>query len=125
MPARTAAGKSGIFEAVLSSNLSHPNIVHTYQYAFRPVTVRAGLRCAVLCRPAPCCPVLCCVGLCCPFGVHAAAFAAAPIQDGPACPGPDVQAEEREERVSAGSFMSACEADSRGAPALVSLPFSF
>jgi hypothetical protein len=33
------AGKSGIFEAVLSSNLSHPNIVHTYQYAFRPVTV--------------------------------------------------------------------------------------
>ncbi|PSC70592.1 kinase [Micractinium conductrix] len=31
-------GKSGIFEAVLSSNLSHPNIVHTYQYAFRPVT---------------------------------------------------------------------------------------
>lgn len=36
-----SAGKSGIFEAVLSSNLSHPNIVHTYQYAFRPVSVRA------------------------------------------------------------------------------------
>lgn len=35
------AGKSGIFEAVLSTNLSHPNIVHTYQYAFRPVSVRA------------------------------------------------------------------------------------
>ncbi|KAL4446278.1 hypothetical protein ABPG77_003085 [Micractinium sp. CCAP 211/92] len=33
-----APGKSGIFEAVLSSNLSHPNIVHTYQYAFRPVS---------------------------------------------------------------------------------------
>jgi hypothetical protein len=38
--AAAAAGKSGIFEAVLSTNLSHPNIVHTYQYAFRPVTVR-------------------------------------------------------------------------------------
>lgn len=35
------AGKSGIFEAVLSTNLSHPNIVHTYQYAFRPVSVSA------------------------------------------------------------------------------------
>lgn len=34
-----APGKSGIFEAVLSTNLSHPNIVHTYQYAFRPVSV--------------------------------------------------------------------------------------
>jgi serine/threonine protein kinase len=33
-----APGKSGIFEAVLSTNLSHPNIVHTYQYAFRPVS---------------------------------------------------------------------------------------
>lgn len=33
-----APGKSGIFEAVLSSNLSHPNIVHTYQYAFRPAS---------------------------------------------------------------------------------------
>lgn len=38
-----AAGKSGIFEAVLSTNLSHPCIVHTYQYAFRPVTVRTWL----------------------------------------------------------------------------------
>ncbi|KAL4854405.1 putative serine/threonine-protein kinase SIS8 [Chlorella vulgaris] len=34
----SVAGKSGIFEAVLATNLSHPNIVHTYQYAFRPVT---------------------------------------------------------------------------------------
>lgn len=40
LPPPASAGKSGIFEAVLSSNLSHPNIVHTYQYAFRPVTVR-------------------------------------------------------------------------------------
>lgn len=33
-------GSRGLFEAVLSSTLSHPNIVHTYQYAVRP-TVRA------------------------------------------------------------------------------------
>ena len=38
--ADTMQGKNGIFEAVLSSNLSHPNIVHTYQYAFRQVLVR-------------------------------------------------------------------------------------
>lgn len=31
-------GARGIFEAVLSSSLSHPNVVHTYQYAVRPIT---------------------------------------------------------------------------------------
>lgn len=30
-------GARGIFEAVLSSSLSHPNVVHTYQYAVRPI----------------------------------------------------------------------------------------
>eukprot|EP00887_Chlorella_sp_A99_P005032 scaffold4.g5032.t1 len=35
--------RSGIFEAVLSSNLSHPNIVHTYQYAIRPVERQQGV----------------------------------------------------------------------------------
>jgi hypothetical protein len=45
------AGKNGIFEAVLSSNLSHPNIVHTYQYAFRQVTVSWQQ-----------CPLTCCCG---------------------------------------------------------------
>lgn len=44
-----SAGKSGIFEAVLSTNLSHPNIVHTYQYAFRPVSVSAPGRQMALC----------------------------------------------------------------------------
>ena len=44
------AGKSGIFEAVLSSNLSHPNIVHTYQYAFRPSTVRRPRRRTAACQ---------------------------------------------------------------------------
>lgn len=42
-PSHPLPGKSGIFEAVLSSNLSHPNIVHTYQYAFRPVTVSSAV----------------------------------------------------------------------------------
>lgn len=31
-------GARGLFEAVLSSSLSHPNVVHTYQYAVRPLT---------------------------------------------------------------------------------------
>jgi PAS domain-containing protein len=31
------AGTQGLFEALLSSSLSHPNIVHTYQYAVRPL----------------------------------------------------------------------------------------
>lgn len=30
-------GARGLFEAVLSSSLSHPNVVHTYQYAVRPL----------------------------------------------------------------------------------------
>jgi hypothetical protein len=39
----------GLFEAVLSSALSHPNIVHTYQYAVRPASrgpAAAGARAA-------------------------------------------------------------------------------
>lgn len=35
---RNASGARGLFEAVLSSSLSHPNVVHTYQYAVRPLT---------------------------------------------------------------------------------------
>lgn len=31
-------GARGLFEAVLSSSLSHPNVVHTYQYAVRPIS---------------------------------------------------------------------------------------
>lgn len=33
-------GARGIFEAILSSSLSHPNVVHTYQYAVRPLSQR-------------------------------------------------------------------------------------
>ena len=35
---RHGEGARGIFEAVLSSALSHPNVVHTYQYAVRPIS---------------------------------------------------------------------------------------
>ena len=31
------SGPQGLFEAILSSSLSHPNIVHTYQFAVRPL----------------------------------------------------------------------------------------
>jgi serine/threonine protein kinase len=31
-------GARGLFEAALSSALSHPNVVHTYQYAVRPIS---------------------------------------------------------------------------------------
>lgn len=37
-----SGGQDGVFEAVLSSNLSHPNIVHTYQYGVRPMTAPPG-----------------------------------------------------------------------------------
>ena len=38
----THGGARGIFEAVLSSSLSHPNVVHTYQYAVRPINRPSG-----------------------------------------------------------------------------------
>lgn len=37
--------KNPVFEAVLSSNLSHPNIAHTYQYAVRPLGLVGDLNC--------------------------------------------------------------------------------
>lgn len=44
--AGTSHASQGIFEAILSSSLSHPNVVHTYQYAMRPMERRAMARTA-------------------------------------------------------------------------------
>jgi len=35
---KSVHGARGLFEAILSSALSHPNVVHTYQYAVRPLS---------------------------------------------------------------------------------------